>query len=355
MALEKYLKELILQTGPISMAEFMQLALSHPEYGYYKTREPFGLKGDFTTSPEISQMFGELIGIWCVDIWYKMGCPKDIQLIEIGPGRGTLMADLLRITRHIPDFHDSISVSMVETSQRLCEIQRDKIGNLHPRINWVANISDLAMKPLILVCNELFDALPIHQYVKQNAKWHEKMLGVNKSGELEFTLSPCAFSPSPNDETKDGSVVEICPLAKVIIEEIASRVKEYSGAALIIDYGYVKCEYKNTLSALSKHTHSDILKSIGMADISAHVDFMALGKVIVGKNVEVYGAISQGEFLRNLGIEVRADKLKENASEKQKADINSALQRLVGNGEKQMGELFKVLSLASDGIVPEGF
>lgn len=355
MALEQYLKDAILQTGPISMAEFMQVALSHPEYGYYKTREPFGLQGDFTTSPEISQMFGELIGIWCVDIWYKMGSPKDIQLVEIGPGRGTLMADLLRITRHIPGFHDSISVSMVETSQRLCDVQRKKIGNTHPRIHWAQNLSDVAQKPLILMCNELFDALPVHQYVKQNDKWHEKMLGVNKSGELEFMLSPCAFNPSANDETKDGSVIEICPLAEVIMQEISGRVREYGGAALIIDYGYVKSEYKNTVSALSKHMHHDLLKNIGEADISAHVDFFALGKVAVNNDVEAYGAISQGEFLRNLGIEVRAEKLKENASEKQKADINSALERLVKNGEKQMGELFKVLALASDGIAPEGF
>ena len=157
MPLKAHLKQLIEEHGAISMAEFMQVVLAHPDYGYYKTAEPFGVEGDFTTAPEISQVFGELIGIWCADIWLKIGCPSDIEIVEFGPGRGALMDDLLRATNQIPEFHESISISMIETSKRLANIQFTKLNHKHPRISWLENIDNLPQKPLILVANELFD------------------------------------------------------------------------------------------------------------------------------------------------------------------------------------------------------
>jgi NADH dehydrogenase [ubiquinone] 1 alpha subcomplex assembly factor 7 len=216
-------------------------------------------------------------------------------------------------------------------------------------------MASVPQRPMVVICNELFDALPVHQYIKQNGAWHEKMLGINKTGNLEFMLSPCAFKPYGDDKTADGAVLEICPQANVLMETIAGRIKQSGGAALIIDYGYVKPLYKNTISALSKHKHNDLLENIGKADISAHVDFIALGKIAPKMAVEVYGPITQGEFLQNLGIQIRAEKLQKNATAQQKHDIDSALARLVGSADKQMGELFKVLAIASDGVVPEGF
>ncbi len=387
MPLKTHIKNLIAQTGPISMSEFMRIALADAQHGYYKTREPFGTKGDFITAPEISQMFGELIGIWCADIWQKMGSPN-IEIVEIGPGRGTLMADLLRGTRKIQGFHDNIAISMVETSKRLQEIQREKLVNLHPRIKWFEDIATVPDKPLIIVTNELFDALPINQYVMQNGKWHEKMLGLDGSGELAFMLRPVSLSlegeggfiqfllqklvrnpgeggiylnkeapPHPNPLPQgEGTTphIEICPEAIIIMEEISKRIKQHGGAALIIDYGYTKPEYNNTISAITSHKHHDMLENIGNADISAHVDFALLAKVAINKGMKIFGATGQGDFLRNLGIDFRAIQLTKNATEKQKQDIETAKTRLTGNGEAQMGELFKVLAV-TNGVVPEGF
>lgn len=351
MLLEKYLKNLITQTGPISMAEFMQAALAHPEHGYYKTAEPFGVAGDFTTAPEISQMFGELIGIWCADIWQQMGCPANIELVEIGPGRGTLMDDLLRTTIRVPGFHDSISIAMVETSKRLKDIQHAKINQKHPRIKWLQNVSELPQKPLIIVANELFDALPVHQYFMQEGQWCEKMVGLNRVGELEFLLGNPLLSTHP--QAGDGATLETCPLAITIMEEISTRIKQHGGAALIIDYGYIKSEYKNTISAILNHKHHDILSDIGKADLSAHVDFGLLRSVAENKGINVCGAISQGDFLRNMGIAIRVEKLSKNASVQQQNDIEAARYRLVDDTE--MGKLFKVLAVCNKGVEPGGF
>ena len=354
MSLENHLKDLIVQTGPINMAEFMQIVLSHPDYGYYKTKEPFGVAGDFTTSPEISQMFGELIGIWCADILQQMDCAGGVELVEIGPGRGTLMDDLLRITKNVPGFHDNISVSMVETSKRLAAIQREKISARHPRIKWVENVAELPEKPLIIIANELFDALPIHQYIKQDGKWHEKMLGVNGAGELEFVIAGSernAEGGTP-DNIADGGIVETCPSGEAIMQELCGRIKKNGGAVLIIDYGYFAREYKDTLFAISNHKHQGLLENIGKADLSAHVDFTTLGKVAKSAGMNIYKA-TQCDFLRNMGIGIRAERLSKNAIAQQKQDVQSAMERLTNDA--QMGKLFKVLAVCDNKIIPAGF
>jgi hypothetical protein len=377
MPLITQLKNLITQTGTISMAEFMQIVLAHPEYGYYKTQEPFGIKGDFTTSPEISQLFGELIGIWTADIWLQMGSPPDMQLVEIGPGRGTLMDDLLRATKHVPGFHEGISIFMVETSNRLALIQQDKLKHKHPRIKWLENISDIEKQPVIFVANELFDALPAHQYIKQNDQLFEKMLGLNKSGELEFVTIPITsrkshFSqvisskmgmqsfqrnmnnPNPwgGGAIPDSAILEISPLAINIMEEICQHIKQHGGAALIIDYGYTKPEFKDTICAILNHKHHGLLEDIGSADLSAHVDFGLLRNVAENIGLSVYGAINQGDFLNNMGIDLRVGNLSKNANEKQIIDLQTAAARLTQEG--QMGKLFKALAVTRN-IEPAGF
>jgi len=364
MSLTTHLKNLIAQTGAISMAQFMQIVLAHPDYGYYKTKEPFGIKGDFTTAPEISQLFGELIGIWAADIWLKMGSPTDIQLVEIGPGRGTLMDDLLRATKRVAGFHESISISMVETSKRLATIQHEKLKDKHPRIKWLENISDVEKKPMILVTNELFDALPVHQYIKQNGQWFEKMLALDAAGELEFAICHSERSEESNsyfkqilsyaqDESiKDGATLEISPLAITIMEQICQHIKQHGGAALIIDYGYTKPEFKDTIHAILNHKHHGLLEDIGNADLSAHVDFGLLGNVAENSDLSVYGAISQGNFLRNMGIYFRIENLSKNANEQQRIDLKTASARLTEY--TQMGKLFKALAVTS-GIEPAGF
>jgi len=356
MPLQTHIKQLIEQTGPINMAEFMQLALAHPKYGYYKSKEPFGAEGDFTTAPEISQMFGELIGMWCADIWHKMGTPQDIELVEIGPGRGTLMKDFLRATRKIPGFHESISISMVETSDRLSEIQHQAINHLHPRVKWFTEISKIPNKPVIIVANELFDALPVRQYIKQDDKWHEKQVGLNQNGELDFMLLKSSTTHEKKHEhTKNGSVIEVCTTAMSIIETLSQKIKQYGGAALIIDYGYNEPEYKNTLLAIGNHKQCNLLENIGEVDISAHVDFAMLKNFAEHFGMTAYGPTFQGEFLQKIGIDIRTETLLNNATEKQQKDIKTARDRLIGNNKDQMGELFKVLALTNTEIKPEGF
>lgn len=373
MQLEQHLKNLILHSAPINMAEFMRIALAYPDYGYYKSKEPFGVKGDFTTAPEISQMFGELIGIWCADVWQKIGGASGVELVEIGPGRGTLMADLLRATRAVPGFHDAISISMVETSDRLIKVQNEKLQGMYPRIKWYKNLSEVPDKPVIIVNNELFDALPVRQYVKKADKWYEKMLGLNKAGGLEFVIARSEYEAERrgnqalkineyglqrvacNEGIKEGAILENCQDAIILMQEISARIKKHGGAALIVDYGYNKPEYKDTIIAISNHKHVGLLENIGYADISAHVDFSLLKQVASDMGLQSFGAIGQGDFLRNMGIEFRAASLSKNATEKQKQDIESAKARLIGNGDMQMGELFKVLAVVGDNLAPAGF
>ena len=354
MPLETHIKQLIAQTGPISMAEFIQIALSHPQYGYYKSREPFGVRGDFTTSPEISQMFGELIGAWSADIWQKMGSPANMEIVEIGPGRGTLMGDFLRATAMVTGFHDSISIAMVETSNRLTGVQHSNIQHLHPRIKWYNAINELPQRPLIIVANELFDALPVHQYVKQNGAWFEKMLGLGTENELMFALEKRP-APSHSNEAHEGAVMEICPAATALIVEMSRRIKQYQGAALIIDYGYIYPQYKDTITAIGHHKHCNLLDDIGMVDISSHVDFGRLAHHAKANGMKIHGPVFQGDFLKKLGIDFRTENLCKNASATQKKDIQTARERLTGNNNGQMGELFKVLAITCENIMPEGF
>lgn len=341
MSLEALIKSRIREHGPMSIAEFMALALTHPDYGYYMRGDPLGAAGDFITSPEISQMFGELIGAWLAAQWQQMG-KREAILVELGPGRGTLMNDLLRATKNIPGFHASISVHMVEASPSLRAIQQEKLRSAHSSITWHTNIDTLPKFPLLLVANEFFDALPIRQFI-HDGEWKERMISVDEHDQLQFVLP-----------AKAGMTIEMCEEAQFIINIIASHIATHGGAALIIDYGYEGGSRGDTLQAMKHHSYHHILDEPGSADLTAHVDFDVLSKRAIAAGAQSYGPITQGTFLERLGIEIRHEILLSKANEAQKSAMISAYERLIS--PKQMGELFKVLAIVSKNLPrPEGF
>jgi NADH dehydrogenase [ubiquinone] 1 alpha subcomplex assembly factor 7 len=339
MSLKEYLQDTICHHGPITVARFMHEALLHPQYGYYQTKQPFGREGDFTTAPEISQMFGELIGVYIASIWQQMGQPDDIQIVEMGAGRGTLMHDLLRGTKHIPDFHNSVHISIIDASPSLQALQQQCLQGAHPNICWYNTLSDIPSKPMLFIANELFDALPIHQYEQRKGQWYERMVGVDSQGQLCFMLSKMPNQAIQQEHMTDidGAVVEMSTASISLMQEIVGRINCDGGMALIIDYGYTQSQYNDTLQAVKQHQYHPVLEDVGHADITAHVDFSALQKASDNPST----VITQGEFLQSLGIKERSEMLKHNASLVQQQDIDSATERLIS--EDQMGNLFKVM------------
>jgi NADH dehydrogenase [ubiquinone] 1 alpha subcomplex assembly factor 7 len=348
MSLRSRIADLIEAQGPMSVAQFMTMALLDPKEGYYATRDPFGAGGDFTTAPEISQMFGEMVGLWLVQAWADQGSPKNPRLVELGPGRGTLMADILRVAQVAPEFTAELEVVMVEASPVLQQMQAEKLRGLGADVSWQAQFDDsLSDRPLFLVANEFFDARPLRQYVKTERGWCERMVTV-LNGDLTFALAPVPVPPSaiPADRAAapNGGVYETSPAATALAEDIARIIAAKGGAALMIDYGYGEAAgFSETLQAVSGHRFADALTQPGEDDISAHVDFAALAQAGRRGGAAVFGPVTQGLFLANIGIVERAEQLmKSNASEAQK--LLGATERLIGND--QMGKLFKVLAFA---------
>ncbi|HVW74905.1 MAG TPA: SAM-dependent methyltransferase [Rhizomicrobium sp.] len=352
MSLKSRIADLIEAQGPVSVAQFMTMALLDPREGYYATRDPFGAGGDFTTAPEISQMFGEMVGLWLVQAWADQGAPPNPRLVELGPGRGTLMADILRVAQVAPEFTADLDVVLVEASPALQEVQAEKLRGLGADISWQAQFDDsLADRPLFLVANEFFDALPLRQYVKTGRGWCERMVTV-ENGELGFALAPVPVPssaiPSDRANAPDGGVYETSPAAAALAEDIARIIATRGGAALMIDYGYGETSgFSETLQAVSGHRFADALGAPGEDDISAHVDFAALAQAGARGGAAVFGPVTQGLFLANIGITERAEQLmKANAGEAQ--TLLAAVERLIGND--QMGRLFKVLAFAPPSI-----
>jgi len=352
--LGEHLRRLIVGHGPISVARFMTEALGNPELGYYMTRDPFGAAGDFVTAPEISQMFGELIGAWCADLWQQMGEPKPLRLVEIGPGRGTLLNDALRATRRVPGFHDSLDLHLVETSPLLRDRQAATLAGY--AINWHTSVAALPEGRAIVVANELFDALPVHQFQFTDGTWHERLIDIASNGAgLRFVLDP-APAEFPDLETFENpaadAIAEVSPAATAFAQHLASRIDRWGGAVLIIDYGHDRPGFGDTVQGVRAHRFQDILSAPGMVDICAHVDFAALGRVGRSGRATVWGPVPQGAFLRQLGLDARAEALA-TASPTDRAAIAAAAHRLTDPG--QMGTLFKVLAFASAGLSPAGF
>ena len=348
-ALAALIERRIRAEGPISIADYMAEALLHPEHGYYTTRDPLGARGDFITAPEVSQIFGELLGLWCADAWEKLGRPPQVILAELGPGRGTLMRDALRALQVAPEFRRALRLHLVERSPALRAAQRAALADAQPL--WHDDVAELPQGPLILIANEFLDALPVRQLVRAADGWHERRVGLDAAGRLSFALDPAAASAPCS--APPGSIRELRPLATALAERLAARLRAQSGYALFIDYGYAESMCGDTLQALSGHRRHAVLVEPGEADLTAHVDFAAFAAAARGAGAKVWGPLPQGAFLTRLGLAERAAALIAHALPAQIAAIESSCRRLVHPLE--MGTLFKALALGGDHPAPAGF
>jgi NADH dehydrogenase [ubiquinone] 1 alpha subcomplex assembly factor 7 len=360
--LTEHLKRRIAVEGPVSVASFMGDALGHPKFGYYITADRFGAAGDFITAPEISQMFGELIGLWCAHTWAAMGSPERMNLVELGPGRGTLMRDALRATAMLPPFREALRVHMVETSPVLRARQGEMLASALQGGEpvWHDSLATVPDGPLLVIANEFFDALPIRQFEKTPHGWTERLVDTDpESGKFRFVLDrrpgPVeALIPARVRISPVGSVFEICPVATAIARELGARLAASGGAAVIIDYGHPRSAAGETLQAVRRHAFVPVLDDPGSADLTAHIDFEMLGDAARAGGASAWGPVTQGGFLTALGIHERAAMLRQRATPEQAADIDSAVRRLIG--ETEMGTLFKVLAITGPGQdTPAGF
>jgi NADH dehydrogenase [ubiquinone] 1 alpha subcomplex assembly factor 7 len=347
--LQSEIRQIIKSSGPMPVWRYMELCLTHPTHGYYVSRDPLGREGDFTTAPEVSQMFGELLGLWAASVWKAMGSPPLLRLIELGPGRGTMMADALRALRVLPPLYQSLSVHLIEINPVLREKQKAMLSGIR-NISWHDSIDDIPDGAAIILANEYFDVLPIHQMVKRDTGWHERIVEINAEGKLAFGR---AAEPTPHFEVLLPPRLRSAPVGAIFewrpdveIMKIATRVRDQDGAALIIDYGHVRSDVGDTFQAISRHGFADPLANPGEADITGHVDFQALARAAEDIGTYVHGPVPQGDFLRRLGIETRAVTLMAKASPEISDDISGALKRLVGGGRGGMGSMFKVLAIS---------
>ncbi|MBT4016328.1 MAG: class I SAM-dependent methyltransferase [Alphaproteobacteria bacterium] len=354
-ALAKHFADLIRATGPVTVERWMADCLGHPEHGYYITRDPFGTDGDFITAPEVSQMFGELLGLWCAQTWMQMGSPNPVRLIELGPGRGTLMADAMRAAKALPAFVDAVDIHLVETSPVLREKQKETLSGY--QVNWHDNFEDVPPGPALVLANELFDALPIRQFIKsqisdkEDVTWLERLIDLDPEdgSKFRFVASP---GPSPAasllsidlDYNPDDSIAEMCPAGLRLAHTIGARLAVQGGAGLFIDYGYGQSQTGDSLQALLGHAPHPVLEQPGNADITAHVDFSMLARSAMEAGASVHKIIEQGLFLTALGLDQRAAMLKSQAPTDVVSEIDAAHQRLTA--PDQMGTLFKVLAIS---------
>ena len=358
----RHLARRIANDGPLTVAEFMAEALGHPRHGYYITRDRFGAAGDFVTAPEISQMFGELVGLWCADFWDRLGRPAEFVLAELGPGRGTLMADALRgLAGVLPAFTSAARLHLVETSPVLRRRQGEALAGWRP--TWHDRLADVpAGPPLLLVANEFFDALPVRQFQLTERGWAERLVGLAEDGErLGFVLGQpggltSLIIPPRLREARlaPGTVIDLAPAAGAIALDLGRRLATDGGAALVIDYGHTAPVPTDTLQAVRRHQPVPVLENPGEADLTAHVDFTALAAAAREGGATAWGPIPQGDLLTALGIAARATILRRAATPGQAADIDAAFHRLTA--PEEMGTLFKALALTGPGgPVPAGF
>lgn len=341
--------------GPILLADFMETCLSDPQGGYYTSRLPIGKDGDFITAPEISQIFGELVGLWAVAVWQSMGAPAQLIVAELGPGRGTLMADALRAWRSVPQFLDSARLALVETSPTLRKVQQERLAGSPVPIEWYTRIEDVPKGPLIVLANEFIDALPIRQFIRRAGEWRERCVTLGANG--EFTLSDgeairdgAALSHKLAEPAVDGAIIELRPAAEAFVAHLATRAAQAPLAALIVDYGYARPSFGDTLQAVRAHEFADPFAAPGETDLTAHVDFAALKRGAEARHLAAHGPMPQGEFLLKLGLGTRRDQLLQTARADQRDAITSGAARLVD--PHKMGVLFKVLALTGGGVLP---
>ncbi len=339
--LERLIAETIAAEGPLAIDRYMGLCLGHPQYGYYMTRDPLGEKGDFVTAPEISQVFGELIGIWAASAWRVMGEPDPVCLAELGPGRGTLMADMLRtLRRAAPRLAAAAQVHLVETSPVLEARQRQLLGTA---LQWHRRLEDVPEGPAIFIANEFFDAIPVRQIEKRQGRWHERVVGL-ADGQLAIGLG----APVQEAGGEDGDIREPAPARAEIAREIGGRLARQPGAALIIDYGHLTSHAGDTLQAMRGHRFVPVTEAPGESDVTAHVDFQALAEALAAGGAAVHQPLTQRRFLLAMGIEARFAQLAARADAPTRGILARQQARLAE--AEQMGNLFKVLAATSPGL-----
>jgi NADH dehydrogenase [ubiquinone] 1 alpha subcomplex assembly factor 7 len=335
----------------------MAIALHDPTDGYYATRAPVGAAGDFVTAPEVSQIFGELIGLWCAQLWQQMGRPDPVILAELGPGRGVLMQDLLRAAGGVPEFRRALRLYLVEASPRFRVEQQRRLGAARPV--WANGIEALPDGAMLLIANEFLDALPIRQFVRSAAHWQERLVSLDPEGALVFVDGPenpaaSLLVPTGLRNSPAGTVAEVCPAALGLASALGTRFARQTGAALFIDYGHFPSVPGVTLRAVARHHTVPPLAMPGTADLSADVDFGAFAEAARATGAETYGPITQAAFLGALGAQLRLARLIARATPGQRQELESGLTRLLHRDE--MGERFKVMALVSPELpTPAGF
>jgi NADH dehydrogenase [ubiquinone] 1 alpha subcomplex assembly factor 7 len=345
------LRRVIREEGPIDVGRYMALALAHPQHGYYTSRDPLGAAGDFVTAPEISQLFGELLGLALVQSWLDAARPAPVRLVELGPGRGTLMADALRAAAVVPEFLEAAELHLVEASPILRARQAELLDEYNP--HWHTTLQTVPTSaPLLLLANEFFDALPTRQFVRSKGRWHERLVALDAAGAFAFALSPVATPlPLPDvAEPPEGAVLEVSPAREALAQELGRRLAEQGGLALVIDYGERHPSLADTLQATRDHAPVDPLSAPGETDLTAHVDFGALAGAARLGGADAWGPLPQGEFLERLGIRLRLERLLQAATKEQAEDLNAGAERLTA--PDAMGDLFGVLALTRPSTPP---
>ncbi len=340
-ALGRIITGMIAEEGPMPLDRYMALCLGHPEHGYYMTRDPLGAAGDFTTSPEISQVFGELIGVWVAQVWQTMGSPRHFALVELGPGRGTLMADILRVLGKVENCRKAAEVQFVETSPALRAAQAERV----PTATWHHTVASLPARPSIVIANEFFDALPIRQFERKDGRVFERCIGV-KEGALDIGLAP---SPVALPVRGEG-IYEDPAIRNTVARQVADLLATQGGAALIIDYGHARTALGDTLQAMIQHRFCPVTERPGEADITSHVDFEALGRAFAEGGARPVGLMPQGDFLNAMGLEARTEVLSRTIEGAARTELVAATERLAHPA--QMGHLFKVMAVTSAGLPP---
>jgi NADH dehydrogenase [ubiquinone] 1 alpha subcomplex assembly factor 7 len=356
MPIDAHIRHHIKENGHIKLNDMMREVLSNNHESYYRSTKHIGENGDFITSPEISQLFGEMIALWAMEKWIIIGCPQEFALIELGPGTGRLMQDFLRVARLNKEFFSAIRVFLYEINPFFINSQKARTFEYNKKISWIKDIQELPNLPAIIIANEFFDALPVKQYLKVEEKWFERVLVVDPvDGRIKFSkievnkvLQNQLLLEHKN--AYDGAVIEESVESLDIVRKLSYHIKKYKGAALIIDYGYsihpierLRSQYNSTLQAIKDHQYSPIIDTLGEADLTTHVDFYALSRAANEQNINQISFKTQRNFLLKYGIELRLSTLKDSLSHEDFIIIQKQVHRLIA--QEQMGELFKVLEI----------
>lgn len=349
------LKREIAANGPMPVSAYMARCLYDPKHGYYRRRNAIGADGDFVTAPEINQIFGELLGIWVTAVWQQMGSPDRLRLVELGPGRGTMMRDMLRAMRAVPSLLDRVSITLVDVSEQFREVQRATLADVNVPINWAADLGELVADQdaaaMIVVANEFFDALPVSQYVRHGDGWAERAVAIDPSGALAFKeISDSTFSFPERLHTVEGDVVESRRTAygdgaPPLMSTLSALEQKGPLALLAIDYGYEGPAIGDTLQAMRAQQYADVLAAPGHQDLTAHVDFAELADVLRECGLACDGPISQAAFLEGMAFSARLETLLAGKDARQANAIETAAHRLVA--EPGMGVHFRVLAARS--------